>query len=142
MTTIILFGFLIVVVCAAQRGPKRNKPVWAEHLEGWQKVFGLAALILAFLIMMNPEFLALGLVGDATFFDLLVLTLSLQLRSVVFSVGHSLRVTYSKIWSFAICGVRRDFAMLVFTLASLGRTALTISKAMIKSFRQHEHTFA
>jgi len=136
LTTIILIGIMLAAACAAKAGQSRNKPAWSEHLKGWQKVFGLAAFILMILIMMNPEFLALGLLGDAAFFDILVLALSLQLRSVVFGVWQSLHVACSKILSFAICGVRRDFSMLLLTLAPLGSAVLRIRKVTIKSPRQ------
>src|SRR5581483_12166261 len=54
-----------------------------EHLSGWQKMLGLVAIILAVLILFTPEFLALGLLGDASFFDVLVMALSLQMLGII-----------------------------------------------------------
>ena len=73
---------------AFSRAPERMKPAWARHLHGWQKVFGIVALLMALLIILNPEFLALGLLGDISFFDVLVLVLSLQLQSFVVRAWH------------------------------------------------------
>lgn len=42
-------------------------------------MFGVIAVILAVLMLMNPDFLALGFLADTTFFDVLVLALSLQM---------------------------------------------------------------
>jgi hypothetical protein len=44
-------------------------------------VLGVVAAILALLILLNPEFLALGFLGDAAFFDMLVLAMSLQMHT-------------------------------------------------------------
>jgi hypothetical protein len=59
------------------------KPAWSQHLTGSRKIFGLAAFIGAVLILINPEFLALGLLGDTAFFEMLVLALSLQMHVFV-----------------------------------------------------------
>ncbi len=139
LTTVILIGCVIAVACAAKSGRNGNKPAWSEHLDGWHKVFGLAAFLLTFLIMLNPEFLALGLLGDAAFFDMLVLALSLQLRSIVFQTWHCFRAAVTKASSFVIRGVRRDFCTLVLTLEPLGRAALGIGRVVTKFLRQNEH---
>ncbi|MGO8764786.1 MAG: hypothetical protein ACLQSR_06585 [Limisphaerales bacterium] len=95
---IILLGLAIMVWAFARR-PMRIKPAWFGHLNGWQKLFGLIAVILAVLILINPEFLALGLLGDTAFFDMLVFALSLQMlvfvqtawRSIGTALARSLR---------------------------------------------------
>ncbi len=46
-------------------------------------MLGLVAIILAVLILFTPEFLALGLLGDASFFDVLVMALSLQMLGII-----------------------------------------------------------
>lgn len=61
----------------------KTKPSRFQHLKGWQKIFGVLAVILTLLIIVNPELLALGLLGDTAFFDVLVLALSLQLHMIV-----------------------------------------------------------
>jgi hypothetical protein len=78
--SIILLGLTLFVFASLRR---RNKaqPTWFQHLRGWQKVFGVVAAILALLIVLNPEFLALGFLGDAAFFEMLVLALSLQMHT-------------------------------------------------------------
>ena len=79
--TIILLG-LTMLAYAITRSPDKTKLSRFQHLKGWQKVFGVLAIILTLLIILNPEFLALGLIGDTAFFDMLVLALSLQLHMV------------------------------------------------------------
>ena len=71
---------LAILAYASTRGPNKSKPSRFEHLRGWQKIFGILAVLLTLLIILNPEFLALGLLGDTAFFDVLVLALSLQLH--------------------------------------------------------------
>jgi uncharacterized membrane protein YkgB len=69
---------------------------WFAHLNGWQKLFGLIAVIMAVLILMNPDFLALGLLGDTTFFDVLVMALSLQMLVFVQWAWRSLSTAFFK----------------------------------------------
>ncbi len=73
---------VITIGYAFGRVLDKTNPRAAQRLELWQKSVGLAAFILAVVIVITPEFAALGLLGDATFFDLLVLLVSLQLQSV------------------------------------------------------------
>jgi|SRR3954470_12334911 hypothetical protein len=61
----------------------KSKRAWFQQLKGWQKVLGLISFVAVLLIMINPEFLALGLLGDTAFFDLLVLALSLQMHTIL-----------------------------------------------------------
>jgi len=77
--TIILLG-LAVFVYASTWSLDKTKLSRFQHLKGWQKLFGVLAIVVALLIILNPEFLALGLIGDTAFFDMLVLALSLQMR--------------------------------------------------------------
>jgi uncharacterized membrane protein YkgB len=86
-TTILLLVALVLLACTYSRS-NRTKPAWSEHLKGWQKVFGLLAVIATLLILMNPEFLALGLLGDTAFFDVLVVALSLQMHLFVTRAFH------------------------------------------------------
>ena len=87
-TTTILVVALALLACTYIQS-NRTKPAWSEHLKGWRKVFGLLGVIAALLIVMNPEFLALGLLGDTAFFDMLVLALSLQLHMFVSRAFHN-----------------------------------------------------
>ena len=79
-TTILILLGLAIIACASTRS-KGVAPPRSQHLKGWQKLFGTVAVILALLILLNPELLALGLLGDTALFDVLVLTLSLQMHS-------------------------------------------------------------
>ena len=78
--TIILLG-LGMLAYAITRSPDKPRPARFQHLKGWQKIFGVVAVILTLLIILNPEFLALGLLGDTAFFDMLVLAISLQMHA-------------------------------------------------------------
>ena len=83
-TAIILLGLAMFVVASARSRGKAT-PTWFQHLRGWQKVLGVVAAILVLLMVLNPEFLALGILGDTAFFDMMVLVLSVQLHT--FAVG-------------------------------------------------------
>ena len=77
----ILLG-LAILAYAFTRVLDRIKPAGSQPLKWWQKLAGGVAVFLAVLIVINPEFLALGLLGDAAFFDALVLLFSLQLQTI------------------------------------------------------------
>jgi hypothetical protein len=86
----LLLGILVIVACARIHARGKGKPAWSRPLKGWQRIFGVVAFIVALVILLNPEFLALGLLGDTAFFDMLVLGLSLQMHHVfvrVFRTG-------------------------------------------------------
>jgi hypothetical protein len=74
----------------------RIKPAGSQPLKWWQKLAGGVAVILAVLIVINPEFLALGLLGDAAFFDALVLLFSLQLHAVGTRVWQYIGAMFSR----------------------------------------------
>src|SRR3954451_3567989 len=78
-TFVMLFG-LAVIGYAFIRAPARMKPACTRQLKGWQKLFGAVAIVVTVLIMLNPEFLALGLLGDTAFFEMFVLALSFQMH--------------------------------------------------------------
>jgi hypothetical protein len=60
-----------------------------RHLNGWQKLIGVLAVVMALLIILNPEFLVLGLMSDTVFFEMLVFALSLHLRQLAVRGFHS-----------------------------------------------------
>ncbi len=76
---VVILISVIFVTFALSHSSKRTQASRFQGLKGWQKLFGVIAVILAVLILINPDFLALGFLGDAAFFDLLVLALSLQM---------------------------------------------------------------
>ena len=86
--TIIILLALGVLFFAKTRSAAKPGPKSSVKFRGWQKIFGVLAVVAALLILLNPEFLALGLLGDTAFFDLLVLALSLQMHGFVRRVWH------------------------------------------------------
>src|SRR5947207_12324046 len=82
MTSINLTVLGLVIACVCFRMRKRKGFGSFHQMTGWQKVFGILAVVAAIVIVMNPEFLCLGLLGDTAFFDVLVLGLSLQLHQL------------------------------------------------------------
>jgi len=89
----IIFGLALFVFALAIL-PDKYRPIWIHRLNSWQVLIGLVAVILATLMVMTPEFYALGILGDSAFFDLLVLSISFQLRGVG-----------SWVWRFVVTGV-------------------------------------
>lgn len=87
--TIILLG-LAMFALASMRSARKTKFKWLRQLSGSQKIFGVVAFLLVLLILLNPEFLALGFLGDTAFFDMLVLAIGLQLHTYVLRAGRGL----------------------------------------------------
>jgi hypothetical protein len=79
MIPTIILG-LALFAYALTRAPDKCKPAWSQRLNSWQTLIGMVALIMAILIVMNPEFYALGILGDSAFFDLLILAIGCQLQ--------------------------------------------------------------
>lgn len=100
MKYLLLFGLAILAGCAMKRVQRRTKPAWAEHFKGWHKVLGALAVVCAFLILLNPELAALGLLGDSAFFDVLVLALGLQMQTVFAQAWQRCRhvLTQAVLW--------------------------------------------
>ena len=76
-TTIILLSLGLIALALARmqrnpRGPFRN-------LKGWQSLLGLLAVVMAVVVLLNPDLFALSLLGDSAFFDMLALALSVQM---------------------------------------------------------------
>lgn len=76
--------------------PGKIKPSWVEHLKGRQKLLGLLAIVLTLLIALNPEVVALGLVADTAFFDLLALAISLQFQMHLVPIWHPISSVISR----------------------------------------------
>jgi hypothetical protein len=72
---------LALLAWGARRARAEGKLKWLNQLTGSQKIFGVVAFLLVLLILLNPEFLALGFLGDTAFFDMLVLAIGLQLHT-------------------------------------------------------------
>ena len=95
MTPSILLG-LAILAYAFTRLLDRIKPAGSQPLKWWQKLASGVAVILAMLIVINPEFLALGILGDAAFFDALVLLFGLQLQTVGARIWHYVGAVFSR----------------------------------------------
>src|SRR5436190_22054089 len=80
-TTLVLLLGVAIFAYALGRASDRTNTGRLRHLEPSHKLVGVAAVIVALLIILSPEFPALGLLGDTAFFDLLVLLISLQVQA-------------------------------------------------------------
>jgi hypothetical protein len=108
--TIILFG-LAILAFVFFRTPEKCK-------SAWQNLLGVVAFILALLIIMNPEFLALGLLGDAAFFDVLVLLLSLQLQTFAVRASRCVRSVFSSTTGWLrIPSPRMSYVLVISTIS-------------------------
>ena len=119
MTPTIILG-LALFAYAITRMPDKCRPTWAHRLGPWQTLIGLVALLAAILIVMNPEFYALGILGDSAFFDLLVLAISFQLQMIgsrtwgYFVAGFSIVKRFVKLRLYVTCSI------MMFVFADLG----------------------
>jgi hypothetical protein len=126
ITPTIIFG-LAMFACVLTRLPDKYKPAWARRLNSWQTLIGLVAVVAAILIIMNPEFYALGLLGDSAFFDLLVLAIGLQLQNIFVRLCRYLASGFSEVMRFAKW---RFYATCSILLLTLDGTISAIQKAM------------
>ena len=129
-TDILILLALAILACAFTRAPEKTKPPWSQHFKGWQKLFGFVAVILAVLIIINPELLALGLLGDTVFFDALVLLLSLQLQTIATRWWRRVRPVCSKTLRLMIPRNRMSLSYLALALAPIANAASAIRKAV------------
>jgi hypothetical protein len=100
-STIILAMAFALIAGASLRSPHRRKLKWLQHLSGSRKFFGIVAFLIVLLMLLNPEFLALGLLGDTAFIDMLVLAIGLQLHTYFFSGCRSFATALRKGISWA-----------------------------------------
>ena len=64
------------------------------------KIIRIIAVIGAIFIVLNPEFLAFGIIADAAFFDMLVLLLGLQLHGFFGSILAHIKLTITTLWIY------------------------------------------
>lgn len=84
LTLAIIVGGLSILLSPSSRSSgSRAAASWSQHFHGWQKILGVVALAALLTLLMNPEFLVVGLLGDTAFVDLLVLALSLQAQGAL-----------------------------------------------------------
>ena len=114
MTPTIILG-LALFACALNGVPDKYKPTWTRRLNSLRTLIGLVAVIAAILIVMNPEFYALGVLGDSAFFDLLVLAISLQLQMYGVRIWGYVAAGISKTMRFARWRLCVTCSVLIFT---------------------------
>ena len=110
----VLLG-LAMLAFASKRAARQGKLKWFRQLNGSQKIFGVVAFVLVLLILLNPEFLALGILGDTALFDMLVLAISLQLHTQVIRAGRGFitALTRGMRWAgIPSVGLRYELAIL------------------------------
>ena len=111
-------------------------------MKGWQKLFGVLALVLTVLILLNPDFLALGLLGDTAFFDIFVLALSLQLHTYATQVCRWFVTVVSR--GIRWVGIPSPILCYLFAFSSLaiGSSVSIYQNVVHRIFREHSHTMA
>ena len=115
---ILAYGFTML--------PDGTKLLWSTRLNCWHALIGVIAVVLAFLILLNPEFLALGLLGDTAFFDLLVLLIGLQIRSVGAQVWDCIRTVGAQVWYH----ITRAFSEIIYCPSLIYLAVLSIFAAV------------
>jgi hypothetical protein len=106
---------LAMLAFASKRATRQGKLKWFQQLNGSQKIFGVVAFLLVLLILLNPEFLALGFLGDTALFDMLVLAISLQLHTYVIRAGRGFITAFTqgmKWMGIPSLGLRYEWAVL------------------------------
>jgi len=111
--------------------PDNYKPVRMQRLNSWRTRIGLLALIATIVIVMNPEFYALGILGDPAFFDLLVLAIGLQLQTIL-----------ARVWCYAGLGfsiMKRIARWRFYTTCSLLLLAVHNAASAIQKSRASQY---
>jgi hypothetical protein len=131
MTFVIVFAFAIVASAYTQRPSAKN----VEQFAWLKKLTMILATIMAILIVINPEFYALGLLGDTAFFDLLVVALSLQLQNVLKLSLHRIHAGVAGFISWLMTP-RPTFQMLLLIFAPIGTIVCMIQKMARRLFEE------
>ena len=133
ISTILAF---VILACALKQASGKFKPAHFRPFTGWQKLAGAVALIIALLIVLNPEFLALGLVGDTAFFDLLVLAITLQLQGLGTRAWRSVSAAFSGLVHWLLAP-RPTFATFLLIFAPVGNLVASIQKRANRILSDH-----
>ena len=118
MRTGIIIG-LALLTYALTRLPAKYCPGGANRRNAWRKLIGLVAVIGAILIVMNPEFYALGILGDSAFFDFLVVVIGLQLQMIGTNLVNLVVKWLSTVLRFTTWRFYATCMILLLTLDSL-----------------------
>ena len=119
---------------AGKRAARQGKLKWFRQLNGSQKIFGVVAFVLVLLILLNPEFLALGFLGDTALFDMLVLAISIQLHTHVIRAGRGFITALTRGMQWAGIpspGLRYEWAVIT---CLIGSAYLSFKKPCTESF--------
>jgi hypothetical protein len=81
-------GLIAIALVAFMRLRRRSTPLALLPLGRWKWLFLVIGAVCAVLVVFNPEYLALDLLGDAAFFDVFVLALTLQMYLLMSDGGH------------------------------------------------------
>jgi hypothetical protein len=107
----------------------RLKSAWPRRLTWTQKLLGVLAVVVAVVIVSSPEFLALGLLGDTAFFDLLVLLLGLQFQMLGTQARCCLVSAFSRCRRW-IMTPNLSYLLVVMAFALLGTVYSAIQKVL------------
>ena len=99
-----------------------------RNLNWWQKLAAAVAIVLAVLVILNPEFLALGFLGDAAFFDALVLLFSLQLQTACVRAWRCVGPVFSRTLRWVVTPSPGLYYLLTVSALALGSAVSTIQR--------------
>jgi hypothetical protein len=125
----ILFG-LALFAFALGILPDKYRPVWIHRLTSWQLLIGLVALVVATLIVITPEFYALGILGDSAFFDILVLAITFQLRGIGSLVWRYVVLGVGPVKRFARWRMYATGTVLLFIFVEIGSTVQKVAQRL------------
>jgi|SRR3954464_12633071 hypothetical protein len=123
---------LAVIIFARSRSGLKGRLAQLSEYRGWRRIIVVLSVMLALMIVLNPEFMALGFLGDAAFFDILVLAVGFQLQIQMIGLHRAFAASFSKAMQWA--GVPSPGLRYLMTFCSLafGR-AVSASKRVHRS---------
>ena len=128
-TAPLLILFAILVWGTTQKR-HASLPLSAEPANPLQQLCTLLAFVAGLLIILNPEFLALGLLTDASFFDLLIVLLSVQLQFNAARAWDFLSAILSRVMRLISARLHLTFSVLALTLEQVGHAFCAMYKAL------------
>jgi hypothetical protein len=130
ISPIIIYGLALFIFALAFL-PDKYRPSWIHRLTSWQVLIGLVAVIIATVIVMTPEFYALGILGDSAFFDLLVLAISFQLRGIGLWVWRYFVLGFTPIKRFVTFRIYATSAAALFIFAEIVSTVQKVAHRLL-----------
>ena len=129
-TTPLFLLFLAALIWCTLRKHDAASLGSSQRANPWQKLFAILAVLAAMLIILNPEFLALGLLTDASFFDLLVVLLTLQLQFITAQSWHFLSTFSSRVLRLITARLNLSIALIILAFEPLIKAISTIHKSL------------